>query len=115
MLATFGLDLPPQTRLDMYFFDGADGVRCLRQPSPTTCPSCFPPACAERAPGFCYNIGRIITAVGPFLVGTVAARGADALGAALKVLTAVAIVPAVGSLLALFAPFVVETKNRAAE
>ena len=57
----------------------------------------------------------IITAVGPFVVANVATRGSDALGAALKVLTAVAIVPALGSLMALFAPFVVETKDRVTE
>jgi len=112
--ATFGLDLPPETRLAMYFFEGLT-VFGVFGAFTYYLPELFPTRLRGTGSGFCYNVGRIITAVGPFVVANVATRGADALGAALKVLTAVAIVPALGSLMALFAPFVVETKGRATE
>ena len=72
-------------------------------------PELFPTRLRGTGAGFCYNVGRIITALGPFLVANIASRGTDALGSALKVLTAVAVVPALG---ALVAPFIVETKGR---
>ncbi|HEY4184894.1 MAG TPA: MFS transporter [Polyangia bacterium] len=109
---TFGLDLQPETRLFLYFFEGLT-VFGVFGAFTYYLPELFPTRLRGTGAGFCYNIGRVITSVGPFVVGHVAARGADALGAALKVLTAVAIFPAVGSLLALFAPFIVETKGRA--
>ena len=112
--ATFGLDLPPETRLAMYFFEGLT-VFGVFGAFTYYLPELFPTRLRGTGSGFCYNVGRIITAVGPFVVANVATRGADALGAALKVLTAVAIVPALGSLMALFAPFVVETKGRATD
>jgi hypothetical protein len=59
--------------------------------------------------GFCYNAGRVIAAVGPFLVGGIASRGADALASALSVLFWVGAVPLAGLLLL---PFVIETKGR---
>jgi cyanate permease len=57
--------------------------------------------------GFCYNVGRIITAPGPFVVGYLAAQGS-----AFQALTAVAAVPLVG---AVAARFIVETKGRGLE
>lgn len=44
-------------------------------------------------PGFTYNIGRLIAAAGPFLVGAIAARGVNALDTAMDVLFYVGIVP----------------------
>mgnify|MGYP001438155433 CR=1 FL=1 len=71
----------------------------------------------ERAPeilrgtgaGFCYNAGRVVAAIGPFVVGSVASRGADSLASALRVLFWVGAVPLAGLLLL---PFVVETRGR---
>ena len=70
--------------------------------------------CARRGrgtgAGFCYNAGRLIAAAGPFLVGSIAARGAGALGSALQVLFYVGFVPLIGLLVM---PWVMETKDRA--
>ena len=55
---------------------------------------------------------RFIAAVGPFLVGTVAARGADSLQTALGALFWVGVVPLLGAVVAL-TPVVIETKDRA--
>ena len=109
--ATFGLDLPPETRQVMYFFDGLT-VFGVFGAFTFYLPELFPTRLRGTGAGFCYNIGRLITAGGPFLVGNVASRGADALGVALRVLTIVAVVPAVGALLARFA---VETKDHVLE
>ncbi len=109
--ATFGLHLSPETRQALYFSLGLT-VFGVFGAFTYYLPELFPTRLRGTGAGFCYNIGRFITAGGPFLVGNVAMRGGDALGAALMLLTAVAIIPAVGALLAAFAPFVVETKGR---
>jgi len=106
--ASFGLDLDPSTRHLMYVFEGLT-VFGVFGAFTYYLPELFPTRLRGTGSGFCYNVGRLLTAFGPFLVGNVASRGADALGAALKVLTAVAIVPLVGALLT---PFAVETKGR---
>jgi MFS family permease len=106
--ATFGLDLAPHVRQLMYFFEGLT-VFGVFGAFTYYLPELFPTRLRGTGSGFCYNFGRIITAAGPFLVANVASRGTDALGAALKVLTAVAVVPLLGALLT---PFVVETKGR---
>ena len=42
-------------------------------------PELFPTRLRGTGAGFCYNVGRFIAAAGPFLVGTIAARGANSL------------------------------------
>lgn len=60
--------------------------------------------------GFCYNIGRILAAVGPFLVGRIAAGDADnAVNDAMQVLFYVGFVAVVPLLVT---PFVIETRGR---
>jgi len=56
--------------------------------------------------GFCYNIGRIIAAAGPILVGSVAARGPES---TFRALFAVGFAPILGLLLL---PWVIETRGR---
>jgi MFS family permease len=111
ILATFGLDLPPQQRLYMYFFIGLT-VFGVFGSFTYYLPELFPTRLRGTGAGFCYNVGRFIAAVGPFLVGTVAARGANSLQTALGALFWVGVVPLVGVALAL-SPLVVETKGRA--
>ena len=73
-------------------------------------PELFPTRLRGTGAGFTYNVGRLIAAAGPFLVGSIAARGANALESATGVLFFVGFVPVIG-LLTL--PFVIETKGRA--
>ena len=73
-------------------------------------PELFPTRLRGTGAGFCYNVGRVIAAGGPFLVGIVASRGAVALTTAMDLLFWVGLVPLVGVLLL---PIVVETKDRA--
>ena len=110
ILATFGLDLPPQQRLYMYFFIGLT-VFGVFGSFTYYLPELFPTRLRGSGAGFCYNVGRFIAAVGPFLVGTVAARGANSLQTALGALFWVGVVPLIGVMLAL-SPIVIETKGR---
>jgi len=111
VLATFGLDLPPQQRLYMYFFIGIT-VFGVFGSFTYYLPELFPTRLRGSGAGFCYNVGRYFAAAGPFLVGTVAARGANSLQTALGALFWVGVVPLVGVVLAL-SPVVIETKGRA--
>ena len=105
IMATFGLPLAPLTRLYMYF---AIGLTVFGVFGSFTyyLPELFPTRLRGTGAGFCYNIGRVIAAGGPFLVGNIAARGADAI---LHTLFWVGFVPLLG-LLAL--PWVIETRDR---
>ena len=72
-------------------------------------PELFPTRLRGTGSGFTYNIGRIIAAAGPFLVGLIAQQGLDA---AFRALVIVGCVPIVGLFLL---PFIVETKGRTLE
>jgi MFS family permease len=108
VMTAFGLDLPPHTRLTMYFFIGLT-VFGVFGSFTYYLPELFPTRLRGTGAGFCYNVGRIIAAAGPSLVGTVAARGQNALGSALHILFFVGFVPLLGVVLL---PFAVETKDR---
>jgi len=106
--AAFGLDIDPHTRLYLYFPIGLT-VFGVFGSFTYYLPELFPTRLRGTGAGFCYNAGRVITAAGPFLVGSIASRGQDALTTAMSVLFWVSAVPALG-LLAL--PLVVETKDQ---
>jgi MFS family permease len=109
VLTTFGLDLPPLTRIYMYFFIGLT-VFGVFGSFTYYLPELFPTRLRGTGAGFCYNVGRVIAAGGPFLVGMIAARGVDALASAMQVLFWIGVVPLVGVMLT---PLAVETKDRA--
>ena len=109
VMATFGLDLPPTTRLYMYFFIGLT-VFGVFGSFTYYLPELFPTRLRGTGAGFCYNVGRFVAAGGPFLVGTIASRGGvDALTSAMHLLFFAGLVPLVGVMLS---PFVFETKGR---
>ncbi|MGH8553573.1 MAG: MFS transporter, partial [Methylococcales bacterium] len=104
--AAFGTDLDPHTRLFMYFPIGlaTSGVfGCFV----FYLPELFPTRLRGTGAGFTFNSGRVFAAVGPILVGSIAARGTDALESALSILIWVSLVPVIGILLL---PCVIETK-----
>jgi hypothetical protein len=109
ILATFGLDLPPQTRLYMYFFIGLS-IFGVFGSFTYYLPELFPTRLRGTGAGFCYNVGRFIAAGGPFLVGAIASRGADSLHSAMQVLFFVGFVPLLGVFLSRRA---LETKDQA--
>ncbi|WP_428310915.1 MFS transporter [Hydrocarboniphaga sp.] len=106
LFGTFGPDWSGVTRLYGYF---AIGLTVFGVFGSFTyyLPELFPTRLRGTGSGFCYNIGRIIAAVGPFLVGSIAAHGVQS---AVQVLFWVGVVPLVGLLLM---PWVVETRGRA--
>lgn len=105
IFATFGLDLPPQVRLYLYF---AIGLTVFGVFGSFTyyLPELFPTRLRGTGAGFCYNIGRLLAAIGPFVVGAIAARGTSA---AVDVLFYVGFIPLIGLI---FMPWVVETRGR---
>lgn len=109
VMATFGLPMPNEARLYMYFFIGLT-VFGVFGSFTYYLPELFPTRLRGTGAGFCYNAGRVVAAIGPFVVGGIAGRGAAALDTALAVLFWVGAVPLAGLLLL---PFVVETRGRA--
>lgn len=109
MLVTFGLPLPPETRLYLYFFIGVT-VFGIFGSFTFYLPELFPTRLRATGSGFCYNVGRVVAAAGPFLVGYIASQGANALDTALFTLFCIGFVPIAGLA---FMPWVVETKGRA--
>ena len=108
-MAAFGLSLDPHTRLYMYFPIGVT-VFGVFGSFTYYLPELFPTRVRGTGAGFTYNTGRIIAAIGPFLVGSIASRGANALDSAMSILFWVGVVPLIGILLM---PLVVETKGQA--
>jgi MFS family permease len=105
ILGAFGLDLVPSTRLYMYFAIGLS-VFGVFGSFTYYLPELFPTRLRATGAGFCYNIGRVIAAIGPFAVGSIAGRGTNA---AVDVLFYVGLVPILGIV---FMPWVVETRGR---
>jgi MFS family permease len=104
--AAFGMDWPPEIRLHLYFFIGLS-VFGVFGSFTFYLPELFPTRLRGTGSGFCYNIGRVVAAAGPFIVGAVASRGVDH---ALQAISYVALVPLAGLLLV---PFIIETRGRA--
>ena len=108
LLCTFGLDLPPQVRLYMYFFIGLT-VFGIFGAFTFYLPELFPTRLRATGSGFTYNIGRVVAAGGPFLVGSVAAAGAGDSRVVLDTLFLVGFVPIVGLL---GASWIIETRGQ---
>ncbi|MFT4045633.1 MAG: MFS transporter [Solimonas sp.] len=103
---TFGAPLAAHTRLYGYFLIGLS-VFGVFGSFTYYLPELFPTRLRATGAGFCYNIGRVIAAAGPFLVGLYGSRVA---GGAIGVLFWIGVVPLLGLLLM---PLVVETRGRA--
>ena len=108
LMGTFGLNLSPHDRLYGYFFIGLT-VFGVFGSFTYYLPELFPTRLRATGSGFCYNTGRIVAAIGPFLVGRLSSTAADPLAASLQVLFWVGAVPLAGLLLM---PWVVETRHR---
>ncbi len=105
LFATFGIDWAGVTRLYGFFFVGL-AVFGVFGSFTYYLPELFPTRLRGTGAGFCYNIGRIIAAGGPFAVGAVAAQGTQS---AVQVMFWIGLAPLLGVLLL---PWVVETKGQ---
>jgi MFS family permease len=105
LFGTFGPDWSGVTRLYGYF---AIGLTVFGVFGSFTyyLPELFPTRLRGTGSGFCYNVGRIVAAIGPFVVGSIAAQGVQS---AVQVLFWVGVIPLIGLLMM---PWVVETRGR---
>ena len=108
VFGTFGLDLAPEMRLYGYFVIGLS-VFGVFGSFTYYLPELFPTRLRGTGAGFCYNVGRVVAAGGPFLVGAIASQGVNAATSAVSVLFYVGFIPLIGILLM---PWVIETKGR---
>jgi hypothetical protein len=108
LFATFATDLPPETRLRMYFFIGLT-VFGIFGSFTYYLPELFPQRLRSTGSGFCYNIGRVVAAVGPFVVGSIAAGAKGDISIILRVLSSIGFIPLLGLCLM---PWTIETRGR---
>lgn len=95
----FHLPLSPYTRMYSLFFVGLS-VFGIFGSFTFYLPELFPTHLRGTGSGFCYNTGRLITALGPFIVGSVASHSQTSTDI-LNVVAWVAAVPFIGVLLVL--------------
>ena len=110
LFATFGLDLQPQMRLLMLYGVGA-GVFGVFGTFPFYLPELFPTRLRATGAGFCYNIGRVFAAAGPFMVGTISAAAGGSSAVIIHTLFWVGIIPLAA---AICAPFLIVETGREA-
>jgi MFS family permease len=110
IVVTFGTELAPETRLAMLFAVGA-GVYGIFGAFTFYLPELFPVRLRATGAGFCYNVGRVLAAGGPFVVGALSAAAGGSSAAIMHILLWFALVPLVAALLARW--LVVETRGRA--
>src|SRR5262249_30673016 len=109
LAATFGLDLGPQTRLAMLLPVGA-GVYGVFAAFSFYLPELFPARLRATGAGFCYNIGRIVAAGGPFVVGIITSAAGGGSSVIVHTLLWLALVPCAAAVATHF--FVLETRGR---
>jgi MFS family permease len=100
----FHPNTPDAARLFGYFFIGLT-IFGIFGSFTYYLPELFPTRLRGTGSSFCYNVGRIITAAGPFAIGVIAKQGKSAM---LNALFWVGLIPLIGVLLL---PLVVETKG----
>jgi MFS family permease len=107
IMGTFGLDLPMAARLGMFFLIGLTGFGALGSFT-YYLPELFPTHLRATGSGFCYNVGRFLTAAGPFLVAHFASQAARGSEAIMAVMPLAGLIPLAALLLL---PWVVETRD----
>lgn len=109
LFATFGLELSPQARLNMLAAVGV-GVFGVFSTFVFYLPELFPTRLRAMGSGFCYNIGRVIAALGPTLVGMVSAASGGSSGIIVRTLFWLGFIPLAMALSARW--LIVETRGR---
>ncbi len=109
LFAAFGLDLAPLVRMSMLLLVGA-GVFGVFGTFPFYLPELFPSRLRASGAGLCYNIGRLIAAAGPLIVGAISAHAGGSSAVICQTLLWVGVIPLVT---AIATPFIVtETRNQ---
>lgn len=106
MLVVFGLPWSPEWRLGLVFLVGLTLYGVFGAFN-FYLPELYPPHLRGLGAGFSFNIGRVLAAAGPFLVGAYSAGQADSTAAAVNALLALAVLPLMA---AIGARYIVETR-----
>lgn len=109
IFAAFGLELEPQTRIGLLFFVGL-GVYGVFSTFVFYLPELFPARLRGLGSGFCYNIGRVLAAAGPFAVGAVSAAAGGSSAVIVATLFWIGLIPLAAALSARWT--IVETRGR---
>lgn len=110
ILATFGLPLAAPARLALLVAVGA-GVYGIFGAFTFYLPELFPARLRATGAGFCYNIGRVLAAAGPVIIGALSAMAGGSSAAIMHILLWFALVPLAAGLVTPL--LVVETRGRA--
>ncbi len=109
LFVTFGLDLAPDARLNLLFAVGM-GVYGVFSTFVFYLPELFPARLRATGSGLCYNIGRVVAALGPTVVGLISAAAGASSDVIVHTMFWVGVIPLIT---ALTAPFlIVETRGR---
>jgi MFS family permease len=109
LFATFGLDLAPATRVRMLFAVGL-GVYGVFSTFVFYLPELFPARLRAMGSGLCYNIGRVVAALGPTVVGLVSAASGGSSDIIVRTLFWLGVFPLITALLARY--LIIETRGR---
>lgn len=104
IFAVFGLPVPPEILLYLFFFIGF-AVYGVFGSFTYYLPELFPTRLRATGAGFCYNAGRVVAAIGPFLVGYFAASETTGLSSFFWI----GFLPLLGLA---FMPWAIETKGQ---
>ncbi len=109
LFATFGLDLAPRARLLMLAAVGV-GVYGVFSTFVFYLPELFPARLRATGSGLCYNIGRVVAALGPTVVGLISAAAGGSSDIIVRTLFWLGVIPLVTALSARFV--IIETRGR---
>jgi MFS family permease len=110
LFATFGLELSPNVRLYLLFAVGL-GVYGVFSTFVFYLPELFPARLRATGSGLCYNIGRVVAALGPIVVGSVSAAAGGSSDIIVRTMFWLGVFPLFTALTARF--LIVETRGRA--
>ena len=109
LFVTFGLDFTPATRLRMLFLVGM-GVYGVFSTFVFYLPELFPSRLRATGSGLCYNIGRIVAALGPTAVGLISAAAGGSSDIIVRTLFWLGVFPLFTALAARL--LIIETRGR---
>jgi MFS family permease len=109
LFATFGLDLSPTARVRMLALVGV-GVYGVFSTFVFYLPELFPARLRAMGSGLCYNIGRVVAALGPTVVGLISAAAGGSSDIIVRTLFWLGVIPLITTLLARW--IIIETRGR---
>lgn len=109
LFITFGASLSPEARMWMLFAVGV-GIYGVFSPFVFYLPELFPSRLRAMGSGLCYNIGRVVAALGPGVVGMISAAAGGSSDIIVRTMFWLGVIPLVMALAAKFV--IVETRGQ---